>query len=192
MLVTLGTEVFALDLESTHSATPQQDSAFHAPTHTPIHLQLTRNFNSFFILSTHPNTHSPSQFLMPIMRYSIQAMMCLVFIFGVSIAGAWNAEFFSEELGCGDADASAKSTSLEYVGPDLDDTLIPQLMPCLDLGGTIEDPLVNCTAHLDPALTETGDVRDSFVKTYFFSFLFLPECVLIYLRPCSVMAMPTL
>ncbi|KAI1163946.1 hypothetical protein F5B18DRAFT_651272 [Nemania serpens] len=91
------------------------------------------------------------------MRYSIQAMMCLVFIFGVSIAGAWNAEFFSEELGCGDADASAKSTSLEYVGPDLDDTLIPQLMPCLDLGGTIEDPLVNCTAHLDPALTETGD-----------------------------------
>ncbi|KAI1186895.1 hypothetical protein F5B17DRAFT_431092 [Nemania serpens] len=94
------------------------------------------------------------------MRYSFQAVICLVFVFGISIAGAWKAEFFSEELGCGDADASTKSTSLEYVGPDLNDTLIPQLMPCLDLGAAIEDPLVNCTVHpmpSDAASTETGD-----------------------------------
>lgn len=121
-------------------------------------------------------------------------MICLVFIFGVSLAGAWEAEFFSEELGCGDADASAKSISLEYVGPDLNDTLIPQLMPCLDLGGIIEDPLVNCTAHSTPsggASTETGDVSDTPVKTCCYFFSYLLEYVLIYIRPCSVRTMPT-
>ncbi|KAI8945410.1 hypothetical protein F4801DRAFT_584459 [Xylaria longipes] len=69
------------------------------------------------------------------------------------------------ELGCGGPDTVANSTSLAYTGPDLDDTLIPQLMPprCirdqsmrlsklgLDLGVAIEDPLVDCTAHMNPS-----------------------------------------
>ncbi|KAI0874026.1 hypothetical protein GGS24DRAFT_460790 [Hypoxylon argillaceum] len=87
-------------------------------------------------------------------------LCCLVLILGVEVANGWQAEFFSEELGCGDADAIANSTSLQYVGPDLDATVIPQLMPCLDLGTFIEDPLVNCTAHMtlsEAGLTGDGD-----------------------------------
>ncbi|KAI1114049.1 hypothetical protein F5Y14DRAFT_416031 [Nemania sp. NC0429] len=94
------------------------------------------------------------------MRYSLQATMCLVFVFGISVAGAWKAEFFSEELGCGNADASAQSISLEYSGPDLNDTLIPQLMACLDLGSEIEDPLVNCTRHLPTPGAESTETED--------------------------------
>ncbi|KAJ8124923.1 hypothetical protein O1611_g8717 [Lasiodiplodia mahajangana] len=91
------------------------------------------------------------------MRYSLQGICSLsglALILGVEVASAWRAEFFSEELGCGDPDAMAESTSLEYMGPDSHDTLIPQLMPCLDLGDLVEDPLVNCTAHM--ALSEAG------------------------------------
>ncbi|KAJ8113787.1 hypothetical protein ONZ43_g5070 [Nemania bipapillata] len=81
-------------------------------------------------------------------------LCCLASIFGIQGTQAWQATFFSEELGCGDAGALANSTSLEYTGPDLNDTLIPQLMPCLDLGSLIEDPMVNCTARM--TLSATG------------------------------------
>ncbi|KAI1755988.1 hypothetical protein F4782DRAFT_527340 [Xylaria castorea] len=97
------------------------------------------------------------------MQYSISPifiLLCLARFLGLNVVGAWSAVFYSEELACGDDAANANSTSLEYVGPDLDDTLIPQLMACLDLGMTIEDPLVNCTAHLNPSEagpTGTGD-----------------------------------
>ncbi|KAI0105686.1 hypothetical protein GGR51DRAFT_560158 [Nemania sp. FL0031] len=95
------------------------------------------------------------------MRYSMQViplLPSLAAIFGVEVVSAWRAEFFSEELGCGDAGAMANSTSLEYTGPDSHDTLIPQLMPCLDLGDVIEDPLVNCTAHM--TLSGAGPTGD--------------------------------
>ncbi|KAJ2987004.1 hypothetical protein NUW58_g4746 [Xylaria curta] len=78
----------------------------------------------------------------------ILVLVCLVSILGTNIAEAWNAIFFSDELGCGDTTASANSTSLEYSGPDTGDILIPQLMACIDLGGAIEDPLVNCAAYV--------------------------------------------
>ncbi|KAI8953332.1 hypothetical protein F4801DRAFT_129307 [Xylaria longipes] len=91
------------------------------------------------------------------MQHSFQTvifLLCLAAISSFKAVGAWNAEFFSEELGCGGPDTAANSTSLAYTGPDLDDALIPQLMPCLDLGAAIEDPLVDCTAHMD--LSEAG------------------------------------
>ncbi|KAI0856380.1 hypothetical protein F4860DRAFT_518893 [Xylaria cubensis] len=89
---------------------------------------------------------------------SILILLCLAPFFGLNLVGAWSATFFSEEMACGQATANA--TSLEYQGPDLDDTLIPQLMACLDLGSEIGDPLVNCTAHMtqsDEGPTGTGD-----------------------------------
>ncbi|KAI0195555.1 hypothetical protein EV127DRAFT_404297 [Xylaria flabelliformis] len=89
---------------------------------------------------------------------SILTLLCLAPFFGLNVVSAWSATFFSEEMACGQATANA--TSLEYQGPDLDDTLIPQLMACLDLGSEIGDPLVNCTAHMtqsDEGPTGTGD-----------------------------------
>ncbi|KAI0401611.1 hypothetical protein F4802DRAFT_618806 [Xylaria palmicola] len=95
----------------------------------------------------------------------ISFLLWLVPLFGVDPVEAWKAEFFSEELGCGEAVASAKSSSLEYTGPDMDDALIPLLMPCLDLGDVIEDPQVNCTAHMtlsSDGPTGTGDCDDHY------------------------------
>lgn len=167
-------KLFALDLASTYTFhTPQRDSQL-SPTH--VSTQHTTSIECkielfLYLLRTQTNNQLSDPIPTPTMRYSFQAVICLVFVFGISIAGAWKAEFFSEELGCGDADASTKSTSLEYVGPDLNDTLIPQLMPCLDLGAAIEDPLVNCTVHpmpSDAASTETGDVSDTLIMTYLF------------------------
>ncbi|KAI0487219.1 hypothetical protein F4859DRAFT_247346 [Xylaria cf. heliscus] len=98
---------------------------------------------------------------------SIFFLLCLMSIIGVKTVGAWNAQFFSEELGCG-LEVVPTMTTLEYTGPDLDGTLIPQLMPCLDLGAIIEDPLVNCTARINSSEVEptgTGDCdgHDGFV-----------------------------
>ncbi|KAI0437325.1 hypothetical protein F4803DRAFT_556111 [Xylaria telfairii] len=101
------------------------------------------------------------------MHYSIQYILllfCLGRFLGLDLVGAWSAEFFSEELGCGDAAANANSTSLAYSGPDLNDTMIPELMPCLNLGAPIGDPLVDCTAR-EAGHTGTGDceTQDGFV-----------------------------
>ncbi|KAI1733851.1 hypothetical protein F4680DRAFT_471694 [Xylaria scruposa] len=95
------------------------------------------------------------------MQFSISSILILLFLgpfLGLNVVSAWSATFFSEEMACGQTTANA--TSLEYQGPDLNDTLIPQLMACLDLGTEIEDPLVNCTAHMTPSdegPTGTGD-----------------------------------
>ncbi|KAI1121740.1 hypothetical protein F5Y10DRAFT_271774 [Nemania abortiva] len=88
------------------------------------------------------------------MHCTLRVLAYLALTLGPEVTSAWKAQFFSEELGCGDADAVANSTSLEYIGPDMVDTLLPQLMPCLDLGDIVEDPAVNCTAHM--TLSETG------------------------------------
>ncbi|KAH8158598.1 hypothetical protein CIB48_g9641 [Xylaria polymorpha] len=98
------------------------------------------------------------------MHSSILIFLFLGCFLGLDLAGAWSAEFFSEELGCGDTAANANSTSLAYSGPDLDDTLIPELMPCLNLGAPIEDPLVNCTAHeVGQDGTSDCEAQDGFV-----------------------------
>ncbi|KAI1178903.1 hypothetical protein F4777DRAFT_593555 [Nemania sp. FL0916] len=78
--------------------------------------------------------------------HAVYLLLCLVLVFGTNTADAWTAKFFSKDLGCADETNANQSTWLSYAGPDMNDTQIPLLMPCLDLGAEIQDPAVTCFA----------------------------------------------